>query len=211
MTNVLILGANGRISRLARDLFLKETDVKLTLYLRNAHRLKMVNPERERIIEGDVNDLEKLKEAMTGQDVVYSNIGSDIVRATKNIVAAMEKTSVKRLIAINALGIYDEVPGKFGEWNKRMCGSNLFEFRKAADIIEASDLDYTIIRGAWFTNKDEVDYEITQKGEPFKGTEISRKSIAAFVVKLAVTPGLEVRHSVGINKPNTDGDKPAFY
>ncbi|MCY7939622.1 NAD(P)H-binding protein [Bacillus inaquosorum] len=29
------------------------------------------------------------------------------------------------------------------------------------EIIEASDLDYTILRPAWFTNKDEIDYETT--------------------------------------------------
>lgn len=167
---------------------------------------------QERIIQGDINDFVQLKEAMLDQDVVYANIGGpNLVQKTKNIVEVMEETGIKRLIFINVLGIYDEVPGKFGEWNKQMCGKQLDEFRESADVIEGSELDYTIIRGAWFTNKDEGDYEITQKGEPFRGTEISRKSIAALVVKLAETPGLEIRHSIGINKPNTDGDKPAFY
>jgi uncharacterized protein YbjT (DUF2867 family) len=69
------------------------------------------------------------------------------------------------------------------------------------EIIEASDLDYTILRPGWFTNQDEIDYETTQKGEPFKGHDVSRKSVADFVVKLALTPGLEVRHSLGVNKP----------
>ena len=36
MSNVLILGANGQVARYAIDLFLKETDNRLTLYLRNA-------------------------------------------------------------------------------------------------------------------------------------------------------------------------------
>ena len=40
MTNVLILGASGGIARVATDLFLKETDARLTLYLRNARRLR---------------------------------------------------------------------------------------------------------------------------------------------------------------------------
>jgi hypothetical protein len=34
-TNVLILGANGQVAHLAIDLFLKETNAKLTLYLLN--------------------------------------------------------------------------------------------------------------------------------------------------------------------------------
>nr|WP_246869526.1 hypothetical protein [Priestia megaterium] len=38
------------------------------------------------------------------------------------------------------------------------------------------------MRSGWFTNKDEIDYEITQKGEPFKGHDISRKSLVAMRV-----------------------------
>ncbi|MCP3793988.1 NAD(P)H-binding protein [Paenibacillus sp. CH40] len=44
----------------------------------------------------------KLKEAMVGQDVVYANLGgSDIVRKTQNIIAAMDEMQVKRAIFIN--------------------------------------------------------------------------------------------------------------
>ncbi|MCY8034312.1 NAD(P)H-binding protein [Bacillus sonorensis] len=194
MNNVLILGANGGIARYAIDLFLKETDAQLTLYLRNASRLRNMDSDRVRVMEGDVLDMETLKEAMIGQDVVYANLAGDLEKYARTIVEAMEVTSVKRLIFINSMGIYDEVPGE-------KYGSILDAYRKSAAIVESSNLDYTILRPAWFTNKDEVDYETTQKGEPFKGHEVSRKSVAALVVKLAVTPGLEVRHSLGVNKP----------
>jgi uncharacterized protein YbjT (DUF2867 family) len=43
--------------------------------------------------------------------------------------------------------------------------SYLGTYRSAADVIENSTLDYTIIRPAWLTDKDEVDYETTAKGE----------------------------------------------
>jgi uncharacterized protein YbjT (DUF2867 family) len=194
LKNVLILGANGSIARIAINLFLNETDAQLTLYLRNSHRLKNINSNRVRIIEGDVLDIEKLKEAMIGQDVVYANLAGNLEQMAKNIVEAMNATGVKRLIWISSMGIYDEVPGE-------KYGSILDPYRKSAAIIEASDLDYTILRPAWFTNQDEIDYETTQKGEPFKGSVVSRKSVADLVVKLAVTPGMEVRRSLGVNKP----------
>jgi saccharopine dehydrogenase-like NADP-dependent oxidoreductase len=41
MTNILILGAHGQIARVATGLFLKRTDARLTLYLRNARRIKV--------------------------------------------------------------------------------------------------------------------------------------------------------------------------
>lgn len=194
MTNILILGANGSIARHAIDLFLNETDAQLTLYLRNSRRLRNIDSNRVRVIEGDVLDIDKLQEAMIGQDVVYANLAGSLEQMAETIVNAMVSTVVKRLIWISSMGIYDEVPGE-------RHGSILNPYRKSAAIIEASDLDYTILRPGWFTNKDEVDYETTQKGEPFKGHEVSRTSIADLIVKLAVTPGLEVRRSLGVNKP----------
>jgi uncharacterized protein YbjT (DUF2867 family) len=196
MTNVLILGANGSIARVAIDLFLKETDAQLTLYLRKSSRIKNINPSRVRVIEGDVLDSEKLKEALIGQDVVYANLAGSLELMAKNVVDAMNATGVKRLIWISSMGIYDEVPGQ-------RYSSILDPYRNSAEIIEASDIDYTILRPGWFTNKDEIDYEITQKGEPFKGHDISRKSLADLIVKLSVTPGMEVRHSLGVSNPNS--------
>ncbi|HVI21729.1 MAG TPA: SDR family oxidoreductase [Bacillus sp. (in: firmicutes)] len=194
MTNVLILGANGSIARVAIDMFLKETDVQLTLYLRNSRRLGNIDSNRVRVIEGDVMDVEGLKEAMIGQDVVYANLAGSLEQMAKTIVEAMDATGIKRIIWISSMGIYDEVPGE-------RHGSILNPYRKSAAIIEASDLNYTILRPGWFTNKDEIDYEITQKGEPFKGHDVSRKSLADLIVKLAITPGLEIRRSLGVNKP----------
>jgi uncharacterized protein YbjT (DUF2867 family) len=194
LTNVLILGANGSIARVAIDLFLKETDAKLTLYLRDSRRLKNIDSNRVRIIEGDVLDSEKLKEAMIGQDVVYANLAGQLERMAKNVVETMDATGIKRLIWISSMGIYSEVPGESYR-------NILDPYRDSAAVIEASDLDYTILRPGWFTYEDEIDYKITQKGEPFIGHDVSRKSVADLVVKLAVTPGLEVRSSLGVSKP----------
>jgi saccharopine dehydrogenase-like NADP-dependent oxidoreductase len=70
MRSVLILGANGHVARRAIELFLNETDAALTLYLRNSRRLRSIDPIRARLIEGDVLDTGKLKQAMAGQEVV---------------------------------------------------------------------------------------------------------------------------------------------
>jgi saccharopine dehydrogenase-like NADP-dependent oxidoreductase len=74
MSNVLILGANGSIGRVAIDLFLAQTDARLTLYLRNARRLKHLESDRVRIVEGDVLDTGTLTAVMAGQDIVYANL-----------------------------------------------------------------------------------------------------------------------------------------
>jgi uncharacterized protein YbjT (DUF2867 family) len=194
MTNVLILGATGSVARVATDLFLEETDARLTLYVRSARKLKNVDASRTRVVEGDVLDTAKLTEAMAGQDVVYANLAGDLERMAHSVVQAMNESGVRRLIWISSMGIYDEVPGQ-------KYSSILDPYRDSVRVIEASDLDHTILRPGWFTNADEVDYETTPKGEPFRGHDVSRKSLASLVVKLATTPGLEVRESLGVNKP----------
>jgi uncharacterized protein YbjT (DUF2867 family) len=210
MKKVLVLGAGGQIARWVIEMLAARDDAKLTLFLRHARKLKNA-PKNSQVIQGDVLHKDQLNPAIAGQDIVYANLtGTDIDRQAKAIVDAMSEAGVKRLIFVASLGIYDEVPGKFGEWNRRQIGAYLPPFRKAADAIEASGLDYTILRPAWLTDNDEIDYETTERDEPFKGTEVSRKSIADLIGKLIDSPKRSTGGNLGVNKPNTDGDKPSF-
>ena len=196
MTKVLILGAYGEIARVATRLFLEQTDAQLTLYLRNAGRLKNTgHAGHVRVVEGDVLDGKTLDAAMAGQDCVYANLSGRMEEQARSIIKAMHKAGVKRLIFISSMGIYEEVPGE-------RYRSILDPYRDSARAIEDSDLNYTIIRPEWLNDRDEVDYDTTQKGEPFKNPSatVSRKSVADLVVKLATTPGLETRKSLGVHK-----------
>jgi uncharacterized protein YbjT (DUF2867 family) len=193
MTNVLILGANGQLARNTIPVFLKNTDAKLTLYLRRVSRLTNPDPERVAIVEGDVLDHTRLEAAMKGQDVVYANLSGAMKAQAESIVAAMHATGVKRLIFISSMGIYGEVPGE-------RYRTILDPYRDSAAVIEASDLDYTILRPGWFTHDDEVAYQITQKGETFKGHDVSLDSLSDLIVKLALTPGMESRRSLGVSR-----------
>jgi uncharacterized protein YbjT (DUF2867 family) len=209
MTKVLVLGAGGQIARWAVPM-LAGQDIELTLLLRDAGK-PAEPPADARVVEGDVLDREQLDPAVRGQDIVYANLAGDLDVQAARIVESMTAAGVPRLIFINALGIYDEVPGAFGEWNRAQAGPLLDTYRAAADTIEASGLDYTILRPAWLTNADEVCYEVTRKGEAFKGTEVSRKSVADLVTSIATSPGLWSRANLGVNKPGTDGDRPSFF
>ena len=210
MKKVLVLGAGGQIARWVIEMLANREDIKLTLFLRHAKKLKSP-PKNSEVVQGDVLHKNQLNAVIAGQDIVYANLtGTDIDRQAKAIVEAMGAAGVKRLIFVASLGIYDEVPGKFGEWNRRQIGAYLPPFRRAADAIEVSALDYTILRPAWLTDEDEVDYETTERNEPFKGTEVSRKSVADLIVRLIDSPKRSLRGNLGVNKPNTDGDKPSF-
>jgi uncharacterized protein YbjT (DUF2867 family) len=193
MTSVLILGANGQLARNTTRVFLRDTDARLTLYLRRASRLKNPDRARVRIVEGDVLDRPSLETAMQGQDVVYANLAGAMKEQAETIVAAMHATGLTRLIFISSMGIYGEVPG---ERYRRV----LDPYRDSAAVIEGSGLDYTILRPGWFTHDAEVAYRITQKGEPFLGHDVSLNSVSDLIVKLAVSPTMEVRRSLGVSR-----------
>jgi uncharacterized protein YbjT (DUF2867 family) len=210
VTKVLILGASGQIARWVVEMLGERSDVTQSLLVRNPKRLAGNEPKNATVVIGDVLDKKLLPRIVEGQDVVYANLAGEVDRQTEHVIAAMKASGVKRLIFVNSLGIYDEVPGKFGEWNRKEIGQYLPPYRASADLIEASGLDYTILRAAWLTDADEVSYETTSRNEPFKGTEVSRKSVAALIVELITHPDQMVKANVGISKPGTDGDKPAF-
>lgn len=209
MTKVLVLGAAGRIASWAVGMLASHEDVDLTLFARDPARLDRA-PGRARVMRGDVLDRKQLDAAIPGKDVVYANLAGELDTQASRIVESMTANGVARLIFVTALGIYDEVPGKFGDWNRSQIGSMLGPYRRAADAIESSELNYTILRPAWLTDADEVSYEVTQRNKPFKGTEVSRKSVAALVTEIATSPSRYPHANLGVDKPNTDGDKPAF-
>lgn len=212
MSTVMIIGANGGTARILIDRLLNETENNLILYLRKAERLNQYEDNsRVTIIDGDVLKTQDLAKAMAPADIIYSNVGgTDLGAQAKSILAAMKQGSKNRLIFISALGAHHEVPGKFGEWNEEAISAFLPGFRESAKLLEDSGISYTEIRPAWLTNDDEIDYEETTLDEPFRGTEVSRASVADFVLKLIKNSGEKVSSSIGLNKPNTDGDKPSF-
>lgn len=210
MTKVLVLGAGGQVARHAVAMLSDDDSVQLTLFVRNPKKM-MQAPAKAKVVQGDVLDNAKLDDAVKGQDIVYANLtGENLDAQARSVIASMQAMGVKRLIFVLSLGIYDEVPGKFGKWNTATIGEDLKPFRRAADAIEQSGLDYTVIRPAWLTEENEVDYELTERNEPFKGTVVSRKSVADLIVTIIQAPNLHVHGNVGVNKPGTDGDKPYF-
>lgn len=210
MKKVLVLGANGAIAQHVIAFLDKKENTELTLFARDVKPIKQLETSAK-IVEGDVLNTNDLNEAVKGQDIVYANLSGAVDKMAKEIVSAMDANNVKRLIFVTSLGVYKEVAGKFGEWNEMMIGSDLIPYRKAADVIEKSGLEYTIVRPSWLTNNDETDYETTQKGEPFRGTEVARKAVAAYISDIIEHPEKDVKASVGVNKPGIYGDKPAFY
>lgn len=214
--SVLILAANGQISRLVEARLLSETefaDVALTLFVRKAAQVADLQANgRVSVFEGSLDNLSDVAAAMAGQDVVFVGVvdhSKDNLH-TKNVIAGMKRAGVKRVIFANILGIYDEVPGEFGAWNQATIGSGLPTAKKSDQLLAESGLDYTTLRIPWLNNR-EVDYVITHKDEPYVGVSGSRKSIADVVVRIIADFNFLKNDSVGIADPKTDGETRPVY
>mgnify|MGYP001941248890 FL=1 len=132
---------------------------------------------------------------------MFAALSGDLVAYAKQIVAAMDRNNISRLIFISSMGIYNEIPASIGISSNLESNPILQSYRDAADIVEASNLNYTVIRPGWFTGGP-VNYEITHKGEPFGGPDVSIKSIVDLVTKLLNDDELYSCESIGINKPS---------
>lgn len=211
---ILILGAAGQLAEKVTETLLKHTDAVLVLYARGASkRLHPKDKEREQIIDGEFEDYDQVEKAMDGVDWVFID-SVENKKGMQTIVKAMKTKGVKKLIAATSLGIYDEVPGKFGEWNKKMLGNDLLEMM--ADhtaVLEDDDLDYTLMRMAWlYDDAKNTKYELTEKGEPFKGTQVTREAVAQLVLEIIQSEGNRfAKRNLGVSEPDTDWDKPSFY
>ena len=193
--NVLIIGAGGQIPEVLIPLLQEQSDLKLTLFGRNADSLPYENVTK---VTGDAGNLADLVKAMAHQDVVYMNF--DNKKITEVVIEAMHKTGVKRIIQAGVLSVYGEVAEPFAAWNRGI------------EALEASDLAYTYMRMTWLYNSTRSDYVASPKGEPFLGAQITRLAIAQFVVDNITGKRNDLKASIGLWEPGSENKaKPDFY
>lgn len=211
---ILILGAAGQIAQLVRNMLQKDSRYELVLYARDIERrLKKVN-DQETLVSGDFLDEKKLAAAMSGVDLVYLNdMGNP--EAVQLILDQMKDNHVTRFIGTSILGIYDEVAGEFGEWNHRMIGSSARTQaqKESAHSVENSSAVYTLLRLTWLYNDPmKVHYQLTKKGEPFVGAQVSRQAVAKLITDIIESDGvLYQNESLGVSEPGSEKlNKPRF-
>lgn len=202
--NVLILAANGRIAKMVEQGLLSDPkfkNVNLTLVLRDSKRLVHLSDEpRVNIIEGDIEDFDLVNQAMNGQDLVYvSNVDiNPSNQITKNVINSMHNNKVTRVISSNTIGIYNEVPGKFGRTNMNAIQSVFTAVVNSEKLLANSDLDYTILRIPWLNDKKETNYKVTSRYQEFHGDYVSRQSVADLVLKIIDNPSYGSKDSLAL-------------
>ncbi len=203
MKKILLLGATGTAGSALAKKLLADTDCHITLFSRHAEAIYS-NTQRTKAVNGDALNIEELKSAMNEIDIVYCAIsGSSLPDAAENIVRAMSENSVKRLIFMGAVGIYNEIPPEIDGDDNLDNEPEQIPNREAVDVIEASNLNYTVLRPGYLVDGDENDYVLTVKGEPAKGYTTPIPALVKFAERLILNDELYSRESVSITRDNT--------
>ncbi|WP_270621832.1 NAD(P)H-binding protein [Weissella viridescens] len=214
MTNIAILAAAGRIGKLVRANLINQTDANVTLVARSAEqRLKIHDDDRETFVSTDLTDTKLVSDALKGQDIVVLAVAPHAELA-EEIITAMHEAGVSRLIVTGVLGVDDEVPGAFGEWNESMIGGELPALKAGYKTLMNSDLNVTYLRMTWlYDDATELSYVITKPGEPLPGVQVTREAVSAFITE-QIADGAQAyqNESIGIYEPGSEKfSKPTFY
>jgi putative NADH-flavin reductase len=194
--NILIIGATRGIGRRLVEQALARGHTVTALVRRDPNRLD-IKDERLRALKGDILDAGSVEQAASGQDAVCCTIGIKPIEAfktvtvfsegTKNMLDAMRKTGVRRLICITGIGAGDS----------RGHGGFLYDklllplpFKKVYDdkdrqeaLIRASDVDWVIVRPGFLTNGPETgEYRVLTDLEGVTAGKISRSDVAHFML-----------------------------
>ena len=197
--NIAILGATGKFGISLTAKLLAVTDHHLTLISTSAGRLYEDN---HRITAKSVNatDARALRKALKDQDLVYFAISGDYIPVmVDNII----NINPKRFIFMASVGIYNELEGEGAEFNVDNDQSQIPN-QYAAELIENSDVDYTIIRAGYLEHGDEDDYVITRKGETPAGYRTSMESVQKIALEIIEDPKKYSRESISVTKDMSD-------
>jgi len=217
---ILLLGATGRTGiRIIEEALKRGHEIRAIV--RNPEKIKDYNVD---IFQGTPYDYETVEKAVQGCGAVINTLNvsrkSDnpwsslraprdmISKSASNAVKAMEKSGIKRFVALGAIGAgrsWKTIPGilKF-----IVSVSNLkhafLDHGKQEKIVENSQMDYTICRAPLLSNKENGTGAVaTREGKKPANTVLSRNSAAEFFLDI-IENNKHIRGTISLsNKPES--------
>ena len=191
---VAIFGAAGRtgIPLVQQAL---EAGYEVVALVRTPSKLSIKN-DRLSVVQGDVADLADVEKAVEGADAVLSVLGHvkgsapDILtHAIRNIITAMDKYGVKRVVSLTGASVY--VPQDKPKLVNRLiklitqmeAGNLLQDAGQHLKLLQNSDVDWVVVRGPILNNGPHTGkYRIGWTGVN-TGIRVSRADVADFMLK----------------------------
>jgi putative NADH-flavin reductase len=167
----------------------------VTAFVRTPSKFTLQHPNLS-VCQGDSMDADAVETAIAGQDAVISALGPTrppvrgmMETSAKNIVAAMKKHGVRRLVSTTGAGVRQpedqpKLADHFiGFLLNLLAKDVVLDSAANVNVIQNSDLDWTVVRyprlnDGTHTRQYRVGY--VSKGS---GTQLSRADAADFVLK----------------------------
>lgn len=193
---ITIFGATGIVGNaITREAL--DQGHEVTVLTRDARKVKDLHP-RLTVLEGDVTDRDTLGKVLEGRQAVIQSLGiggkgdgkltTFVSDTNRLIMEAMQRTNVRRFIAISAIGAGDSL--SFLPWIYRKMMPLVMKWfqviledkNRMEPMIEKSGLDWTIVRCTTvkdFPSKGKITASLDGKGIKYS---IAAPDMARFVV-----------------------------
>ncbi len=192
---ILLIGATGPTGQQILTRALAQGH-QVTALARHPDKLT-IGSERLLVVQGDVLNESSLEQAMTDQDAVICALGLSLTDSrkpttvystgTRNIITAMDKKGVRRLVCITGIGSGDS-RGHGGFFYDRIflpliLNQGYIDKTRQEEEIKRSDLDWVITRPAQLTNgAAKGNYRVLLDGN-YTTKTIARADVATFVLE----------------------------
>ena len=157
------------------------------------------------VIAGNVLQPADVDKVVSGADAVICSLGNTsnnpdmmVTQGTRNIIDAMQRLNVRRLLVVSSLGVgdsKDQVPFFFKVLMKTALRKTMEDKEAQEAAVRASRLDWTIVRPGGLTNDPPTGtYRV---GADLTAGRITRADVADFILKeltrneyIQQTPGI---------------------
>ncbi|MCA9473226.1 MAG: SDR family oxidoreductase [Nitrospira sp.] len=191
--NILIVGATRGIGRQLLEQALTAGHA-VTALVRNPQTFATQH-DQLRILKGDILDSNSVELAMAGQEAVCCTIGVKVPwiqvmvfsEGTRNLLQAMKKTGVTRLVCVTGIGAGDS-KGHGGFLYDSIFLPTLLrtiyaDKDRQESLIKASNVDWTIVRPGFLTNGPLTEnYRALTNLTGVTAGKISRADVAHFML-----------------------------
>ena len=186
-----IFGASSATGKLLVEKSL-EAGHEVTAFVRDVSNLR-IRYEKLKVIAGDALNPVQVEDAVKGSAGVLSTLGPKgkpsvmAAESTKNIVDAMEKHGVKRLVIVSVAGI--AVPDDKRGFNlidvliKLLLKDVFVDRENQIAVLESSKVDWVAVRVSRLTDDAATGSVRAIFGNPSPGMKVTRADLADFMLK----------------------------
>ena len=209
LKRILVIGATGGTGQeLVRQLL--DRGHKVTAFVRNRSKLKIEHPMLT-VVQGNVLDYDSVEKAVRGHGAVLSALGHKrffypariLSEGTRNLLRAMEKNDVLRLVCASSLGIGSSA-GRLGLYYTFFTIPVILPFyfwdkARQEKLIAGSHTRWTIVRPGLLTDKPAAgEYRHgPDAGSYIWSVRIPRADVAGFMID-QITDDTYLNTAVGV-------------